>query len=306
MGVMAASPDRPPVLHYAPAPSRRRRRYLIFGILCLVAVGLTGWLAWRRMEYRALEKANALRIAQQIARQQRMLAEQQRLLAQIAKAEMESRQYQAPAGQVILTLDPARIKALSDGEFVYEPVFHNAAASLGMRLREPACWTEFKPSVFYSDADTAGFVPGTGGYATQDAGIAFLHERTPPDGPPQLVRVQIGAIQTGKFVFKPLIARRHSAAIARPQPSLGIFLAAGDTLTIFAGQPDPADPARFTIDCEINTTRTTIDGHLADADTLHLLPHAGFIDTTQPIHLWFPPGSHHPTPTTRPVNITWP
>jgi hypothetical protein len=38
--------------------------------------------------------------------------------------------------------------------------------------------------------------------------------------------------------------------------------------TMYAGQPDPHDGTRFTIDYDLNGQRHTLDGHLSDRDVL--------------------------------------
>ena len=46
-------------------------------------------------------------------------------------------------------------------------------------------------------------------------------------------------------------------------------------LRIFAGQPDPDDPARFTIPYELRGHRGTITGIVHDVDVVELIPDIG-------------------------------
>ena len=49
-------------------------------------------------------------------------------------------------------------------------------------------------------------------------------------------------------------------------------------LRIFAGQPDPDDPARFTIPYELRGHRGTITGVVHDIDVIELIPDIGTHD----------------------------
>jgi hypothetical protein len=50
---------------------------------------------------------------------------------------------------------------------------------------------------------------------------------------------------------------------------------APNTYRFYAGQPDPADPSRFTIDYDMNGTRGTIRGRVKGDETIELLPTTG-------------------------------
>jgi hypothetical protein len=55
-----------------------------------------------------------------------------------------------------------------------------------------------------------------------------------------------------------------------PGFDLNIPVRADVPLSVFAGQPDPTDPSRFTIDYLSGTVRKRIDGVLKDDDTVEL------------------------------------
>ena len=64
------------------------------------------------------------------------------------------------------------------------------------------------------------------------------------------------------------------------------------TYRFYAGQPDPADPSRFTIDYDVNGKRGTLRGRLTRDDTIELLPTTGKAVGSQ----WYPdPPSTRPT-----------
>jgi hypothetical protein len=65
-------------------------------------------------------------------------------------------------------------------------------------------------------------------------------------------------------------------------------------LRVFAGQPDPADPSRFTIAYDVDGTPGVLTGRLKDDDTIELRPSTGKLVGDR----WYPPTTH---PLTRPA-----
>ena len=66
-----------------------------------------------------------------------------------------------------------------------------------------------------------------------------------------------------------------------------LVLPAGNRFSFYAGQPDPADPAHFTMDYDLDGEKGTIDGRLKDDATIELKPRRGTMLTGQ---TWAPRG----------------
>jgi len=61
-----------------------------------------------------------------------------------------------------------------------------------------------------------------------------------------------------------------------------MYLAAGDRVRIYEGQPDPGDATHFTIDYDLNGQRGTIDGNLDDHEWVTFTPRSGkYVDPSR-------------------------
>ena len=162
--------------------------------------------------------------------------------------------YAAPPTQVVLETDPAEAKKL-----LADPRYADDARSTKAWL-VPAEWTA------YHAAMGSGF---------QTSGTVFLHERTTPQGVRCLIGVDVNLIplapthaaSLGSRIIRPGTAFRNPRSgrtVTRGDGSQIRFHPTADRLTIYAGQPDPADPSHFTIDYDLNGVRHTVDGWLED------------------------------------------
>lgn len=191
--------------------------------------------------------------------------------------------YSPPAATAVFTTtDPAVIIALKKSA--------NSPATSGVFLQDPTGayvvpqeWWKLQPYVPKYHFD----------------GVAFMRERTRPDGLKRLVVFHLQArgptlhqwlpftsVSTtppgGRMVVLiELAADVLERAGARPQLSsvettpATIIVPYHAPLTLFAGQPDPQDQSHFTIAYTAGSTRGTIDGWLANDDSVKVQPHDG-------------------------------
>jgi hypothetical protein len=122
-------------------------------------------------------------------------------------------------------------------------------------------------------------------------GNAFLHERHTAGGLSRLIAVDVtGDAHDVIFRYSIIIPGRaqlnNQANVQVPLLRKFLF---GD-FRIYAGQPDPADPAAFTIRCVTLSPKThavkcdeMLDGRLNNDGTLSLVPRRGYV----PISDWF-------------------
>ena len=132
---------------------------------------------------------------------------------------------------------------------------------LRVELKErylPSCWTRFR----------------AGG---AESAVVFLHGRTSPSGNRRIVCVEA----TPTVLYSDgdrSIGMRWSFSVLEPDglrgPTIIPVPAGGEPSfsysadRIYAGQPDPADPAHFTFEYENGGARKTVDGWLLDDNTL--------------------------------------
>jgi hypothetical protein len=118
-------------------------------------------------------------------------------------------------------------------------------------------------------------------------GVVFMHRRAAASGRERLVVVKIGStavsvdgahyVGCSPEVFEPaswkvgsVVNRKFPAHLPR---EFQVFLPvlAGQHLRFFAGQPDPADSACFTVQFDLDGKPGTIEGRLADDDGVTLV-----------------------------------
>lgn len=220
--------EPPPQLEYAPRPPGLVRAKLRrWGLLAGIAsLAISTYLA-----------------APRIIRDVQVLRYQRQCLA-----------YAAPPTQVVLETDPAEAKKL-----LADPRYASDGRAK-MAFLVPSAWTAYHASLRL-------------GFPT--SGTVFLHERTTPQGMRCLVGVDVNLValqptdvaSLGARIIRPgtvFRGPRTGRSVTRGDGSQIRFHPTQDRLTIYAGQPDPADPSHFTIDYDLNGTRHTVDGWLED------------------------------------------
>jgi hypothetical protein len=164
--------------------------------------------------------------------------------------------------------------------------------------------------------------------------VAFVHRRVSPGGHERLIAIEVGGTVPSWGIADAATGRRYdvfsiaaqvhrpgglfNAAenlnVASPQAMrpvyvgvyyvhLEVLLDLANTVSVFAGQPDPNDASRFTVELQFNDTPVTIDGQLLDDETVVLTPRAGRV-TGQVV--WEPPGLINPAPANLPANVVGP
>jgi hypothetical protein len=106
------------------------------------------------------------------------------------------------------------------------------------------------------------------GLAPTNDGFAFLHERTTPAGTRLLIVADFFAAG-GQLILEVRVLRSAglrpgSGLVQVGQGSMVAYPARGGPMRVFAGQPDPTDPSRFTIAYESGGKREVIEGKLVD------------------------------------------
>ena len=114
--------------------------------------------------------------------------------------------------------------------------------------------------------------------------VAFMHARQSADGPERLVVIEFLAMREPRgsdhtVLFHPRVFAasmlRPGKQVRRHDDTVRIRLGPDERLRLYAGQPDPADPSRFTIDCVVAGERGTIEGRLLADDVVTFRPIAG-------------------------------
>ena len=166
---------------------------------------------------------------------------------QIAHWQRQCLAYVAPPDQVIHETDPAEIPRL-----LAPPLNYSGSLATGQAFLIPPAYRNL--------------------YVSQSVGTAFLHERATPQGQRRLVAVDLfgggmqpnNAMTLNANVIDPATTSSRSMLTITRGDGTTITLQRGETLRVFAGQPDPVDPSHFTIDYVLNGTRNTLDGWLVD------------------------------------------
>ena len=96
----------------------------------------------------------------------------------------------------------------------------------------------------------------------------FLHERTTPGGVRRLVLLETDPRPKGDTALRITLVAPIPFSAARSYPGWSTrsrsLAASLENFRFYAGQPDPNDPSRFTIDVERFGLRTRLDGQLVD------------------------------------------
>ena len=92
-------------------------------------------------------------------------------------------------------------------------------------------------------------------------GVAGMPHSIPEAG--RIIWLTPSAVEPGTFFRQPKV-------VSKPIPPLMVRLQPDDRFRLFAGQADPADPSRFTIDYECNGVRGTLQGVLNADDSVSL------------------------------------
>lgn len=119
--------------------------------------------------------------------------------------------------------------------------------------------------------------------------IAFMHERHSPSHHRRLVVVQIfgdryallfmraAAFDPGAIFAPPKRLRGVVGVVQAPSGPTPRQAQVAMDFKVFAGQPDPKDESRFTIDYEIDGKRHFIDGRLQDDDSIQFVGQTSYL-----------------------------
>ncbi len=228
-----------PHLPYAPAPAWHRRRRIRRIFLLLLTVGL------------------ALAAAKWVWPARRQIA--------MLYAQWQCLRYTAPPDQVVYEEDPqAAHKLATLPGYVFNPV-----PSPSMGVPGPP-YTSFAPKCWENFAAASGLGGGPR--------VVFLHELRSKTGIRRLVQVERG-IPSLPFpqplgLWCTLIEPAGLRSSPR-QAGFDVVIYSGpgtaalptSPLRLYAGQPDPADAAHFTINYAINNIPGILDGRMNDDGT---------------------------------------
>jgi len=239
------SPPAPsPSLEYAPgAPIRRRKRIRrIILLLLLLCVGLAGW-RW----------GPAIKLHVELLYWQR-----------------QCMNYQIPPTVILWEQDPQKAATvLRQPNPDYEPILYS-----------PGTVPPFNSGLFHPRAlrefDTRASFPVTAGQS-----VVFLHERRTPSGKRRLVVVYSSpwAHSTPEWawrVYEPaLFSKPKLLSTGQSPPDLSYMMYSGyyipHRVGLGPGQPDPADPSRFTFPLLSSSQQFgAYDGRLTDQDTIEI------------------------------------
>jgi hypothetical protein len=148
----------------------------------------------------------------------------------------------------------------------------------------PPCWRSL--TTLAKPPTGSFFFPGSPSARAASA-IIFLHERVSPVGHHRLVCVTYGP-DTDTFQPAFIMGYDYVASVASPaswvrpiSPPL-IYFGPFDVrstwqkhpplVRVYAGQPDPADPAHFTVRYQMWGQEDVLDGRLQDDDHVSLMP----------------------------------
>lgn len=234
-----ATTSNPPPLSYAPPPTWHRRRLVRRVVLCLVLVAMAGaGTRWGPRYYRR---------------------------AQLLYWQRKCMEYRAPADQVVYELGPgAQALFAKSREYISLGISYNQLAPAGCKPvgREPACFASYRQGVLTMRPSRS---------------VLFMHTMRLPSGGDRLVIVQDNFMVDWepRFIegFDLRVSVTEPATWKSPPKDVTAALPFGyqdstlkalPNVRVFAGQPDPADPAHFTIRYEFNGKRYIVDGCLKE------------------------------------------
>ena len=131
----------------------------------------------------------------------------------------------------------------------------NTTPTASLASLPPECWKGYY-----------GLVSGTG---FKSDGTAFLHERFTPLGHPRIVAVDV---ELQNRIRSPSaadpISRTEGVTFSKELSSTNWQGLVGwyNSVKIYGGRTDAANPSHFTIDADIDGRRRLIDGWITDAD----------------------------------------
>jgi len=193
--------------------------------------------------------------------------------------------YSASADKAAYEEDPAAAAVLLKGvdysPYVLKrgPGSNSQVAPVQAAAFQPQCWRNLG-TVTGLPTGTVFAARGTGG----PGAIIFLHERISPAGHRRLVCV-IYTPDTERFQPQFIEGYDYNTFVAVPatltQPLAfmlrgydidveSVYTRTPPLVRVYAGQPDPSDPAHFTIRYQIWGQEDTLDGRLQDDDQVTL------------------------------------
>ena len=189
-----------------------------------------------------------------------------------------------PADLAVVEFDPARREAL-----LADPRYRRAATEY------EALYAEFtdRPTTLYVESASGPRMRRADPAQTPAASTVYVGRRDAPAGDGRMVHVRfraqpgsdggemLGTLYPSLFVpgtawREPVDAKFHLGAGGRP---LDLCWPKGADFRLFAGQPDPADPSRFTIAYEYEGRPGEVVGRLDADEAVTLTPSTGVVET---------------------------
>jgi hypothetical protein len=231
--------------------------------------------------------------------------------AAVVAIQQQALAYAPPADTIAYTEDPKRIASLAGAGYRPIPVADKTVSQwpAPVTLAPPPFWVELGKWGRAGQGYTAS--------ARSSTATVFLHERQTPAGERRLVVVHFTAQQDFDQPSKDDMVLTTRAILARAWPlyqpgtprgnmdeaAVSLSLPApdrslvtrkpdgsytvqrGPALTLYMGQPDPADLTHFTIPYDINGKGGTLDGWLRNGEIV-LRPRAGVSHFTGGKQMW--------------------
>ena len=209
-----------------------------------------------------------------------------RAQSQAAERQRTCMTYTAPADRVVYEEDPARAVALLARDPMYYPI---EAFDLATGQRVPAI---AQPPVLREELIWSRYNEAARGTKRN---VVFLHERTSKSGLRQMVAVEMSSqlhrvedeswgifrflscwpVDSETIEIDSGAPRRELLAVDPITANLTERFSPPFPLRLYAGQPDPHDPSRFTIAYELRGHRGLLVGVLGDDSRVVLTPDIG-------------------------------
>ena len=176
--------------------------------------------------------------------------------------------YTAPPGASVYDEYNPRRTTFGDEMEPFRPSFGSSSVSYSAR-RDPPAWTWLENLVMPTSV-----YPNTP--------LAFLHLRRSPGGNERMVAIELnGGSGAGPLFyvrsivleprsrFQPMLLRKVKLFRVSTPDALKTYAPFQNRdVRVFAGQPSPDNPARFTVEIETEGRRRTLVGTLLDDDTI--------------------------------------
>lgn len=262
---MPDAPGQP--LAYAPPPPRRVLRQCAAGLVVLVALGSV--LLWGRP------------ISRYAARRYRVFS--------LYLVQRDCLAYVAPPDRLVYDDSALPDDALRSSRVEL------AATDPRPAEYAPAAWTRFDAALAavqgpYPAAANGGisvdYWKGLYVHTRPLRSIIFLHELRTPAGERRLVCV---AAEPEQLVCRTWVPGTVTSPARSPETDTyyGTFWGTGGhRLKFFAGQPDPADPTRFTFRFELDGQPARLAGRLGDDGRIRLWGYGWFRESKPPTGFW--------------------